>query len=326
MMSDGANEVLASAGDEESFFFSSDGEDLVGIVTRPFPGHSPADASVALVPGGWLGLSSGRNRTLVRLARRLAGDGLQALRFEYRGVGDSTGSITRFELARPFVADLRAALQRSGLSSPRPLFLVGFCFGARTALPLAGELPNVRGLVLVAAPVHDGGVRARWERTLAQRATARRLGSLFLRPTLIRDAFRPERRRFLRTYIGAKLTTLRRRLLSSRSRASEGEVVSPAFIEQLKTALELDIPVLFVFGTTDAAYREFAEALETTTLGALVKNGSLVDVIEIEGDVHGLGRVRVQEDVIDVIAKWVGRRARSSSKPVPSGGPIARRR
>jgi hypothetical protein len=149
---------------------------------------------------------------------------------------------------------------------------------------------------------------------------------LILRPTLVRDAFRPERRRLLRTYIGAKLATLRRRLRPSRSRASEGEVVSPAFIEQLKTALELDIPVLFVFGTTDAAYREFAEALETTTLGALVKNGSLVDVIEIEGDVHGLGRVRVQEDVIDVIAKWVGRRARSSSKPVPSGGPIARRR
>jgi hypothetical protein len=77
--------------------------------------------------------------------------------------------------------------------------------------------------------------------------------------------------------------------------------------------------VLFVFGSADTDYWDFRKALELTPVGGLLKTNPLAETVEIEGDVHGLGRVHVQDEVIKTIAEWVTRHAagqpRSSNAP-----------
>lgn len=310
---------MVSARQEEPFFFPSGDDVLVGIVTHPLAEATAPDegtsVDVLLASGGWLGLSTGRNRSLVRLARQLATNGFRVLRFEYRGVGDSTGAVSRFELGRPFVEDLRSALsgRPAGLL---PRFLVGFCFGARTVLPVASELEDVEGVVLVSAPVHDGGRRQQWEAQLAGQVTGKKIAAIAVRPSLLRDALRAERRRFLMKYLRAKWSTLRRRLRLLRRHDADPPVASAAFIEALDRLLRRGVRVLFVFGTMDAALRDFNEARINTRLGRILQeHPSQIEIVEIEGDVHGLGRVHVQEAVNVTISDWIERTWRGAAGP-----------
>jgi pimeloyl-ACP methyl ester carboxylesterase len=309
---------MVSAQQEEPFFFPSGGDVLVGIVTHPLA-EAPDEGTsvdVLLASGGWLGLSTGRNRSLVRLARQLAARGLCVLRFEYRGVGDSTGAVSRFELGRPFVEDLRSALAGRP-AGVRPRFLVGFCFGARTVLPVASELDGVKGVVLVAAPVHDGGRRQQWEAHLSGQVTWKKVAAIGVRPSLLRDALRVERRRFLIKYLRVKWSTLMRRLPFLGEHHADPPVASTSFMEPLDRLLRQGIRVLFVFGTTDAALRDFNEAkIDTRLCRILQEHTSQIEIVEIEGDVHGLGRVHVQEAVNVTISEWIERTWRGA---VPHG-------
>jgi hypothetical protein len=102
--------------------------------------------------------------------------------------------------------------------------------------------------------------------------------------------------------------------------ADDGQpTVSPSFLEPLKRVLARGVPVLFVFGSADTDYWDFRKALELTPVGGLLKTNPLAETVEIEGDVHGLGRVHVQDEVIKTIAEWVTRHAagqpRSSNAP-----------
>ena len=91
------------------------------------------------------------NNVVVALCRALAGDGMVALRFNFRGVGESGGSYGGgFEEAQ----DARAALDfLAGLSEVDGdrLGLAGYSFGALVALSAAEE--RVHALAAVSPPV-----------------------------------------------------------------------------------------------------------------------------------------------------------------------------
>src|SRR4029077_11318648 len=107
-------------------------EKLFGIVSEP---PAPTDVGVVLVTGGGSKMpGTHRNRMYVRLARQLAADGVVALRFDFHGFGESTGSTSKVQLDRPFPDDVLGAvscLERCGI---RRVILVGSCFGARSVL------------------------------------------------------------------------------------------------------------------------------------------------------------------------------------------------
>lgn len=73
------------------------------------------------------------NKTLYRIAKRLPGEaGAAALRFDFRGVGDSEGS---FDGGVGEMADTRAALDElERLVPEQPLFALGYSFGAAIGL------------------------------------------------------------------------------------------------------------------------------------------------------------------------------------------------
>jgi pimeloyl-ACP methyl ester carboxylesterase len=322
---------------EAPFFFPSNGEVLLGVVTEPLAVEGPRPASVAdgpdgaiIVPGGWLGLSSGRNRSLVRVAWTLATRGMRVFRFDYHGVGESTGSIGRFELAAPFVDDLLSVINHARGHGIGRFYLVGFCFGARAALAAADLTQGVEGLVLVSVPVRmrDEREGGRGRARLAQHASLSRALRLGLAPWLLRDAFRPERRKTYAKIIRAKSAALKANLSPRRreARGPSSDPASPEFQRVLEQVLDRGIPILMIYGDSDAAHEDFLKAKAGQLGKILERYDSLVDLVELEGDVHGLGRLRVQESVIGAITTWLRRQSGRDAASGSSNRPIGRTR
>jgi uncharacterized protein len=95
--------------------------------------------------------------TVVRaLAEAFAAAGFAVLRFNFRGVGRSTG---QYGEGIGEQADAKAALAwlaaQPGVDTDR-LYLAGYSFGARVTLAVASADPRVRGFIVVAPPVLRG--------------------------------------------------------------------------------------------------------------------------------------------------------------------------
>jgi hypothetical protein len=88
---------------QQASTFACEGEWLVGIVSRP---PQPRPRGVLIVVGGPQ-YRVGSHRQFALLANRLAGQGTPVMRFDYRGMGDSSGESRDFEQVSP---DLRAAV------------------------------------------------------------------------------------------------------------------------------------------------------------------------------------------------------------------------
>jgi alpha/beta superfamily hydrolase len=122
-----------------------------GLLTRPhLDGQTPAIAICHPHPlrGGDM-----LNNVVTALAEDFAAVGFTVLRFNFRGVGRSTGEYAE---GLGEQEDAKAALtwlsEQPGIDAQR-LFLAGYSFGARVTLAVASTDPRVRGFVVVAPPV-----------------------------------------------------------------------------------------------------------------------------------------------------------------------------
>ncbi|MBL8343707.1 MAG: hydrolase 1, exosortase A system-associated [Rubrivivax sp.] len=117
---------------ETAVVFPCQGEEMLGIVSTPAAPAPPARHAVLIVVGGPQ-YRIGSHRMFVRLAQALAGHGVAAMRFDARGMGDSSGPRQYFE---DFYADIRAALDALFLEVPtlRSAAIWGLCGGATAAL------------------------------------------------------------------------------------------------------------------------------------------------------------------------------------------------
>jgi uncharacterized protein len=135
--------------DEAALQFDCAGETLLGIVSRPLPGAPLSGAAVLVIVGGPQ-YRAGSHRQFVQLARCLAAAGHVVLRFDYRGMGDSSGTARNFENVS---ADVGRALDMLQQQAPqaRSLVLFGLCDGASAALLYLQETSDRRvgGLCLL---------------------------------------------------------------------------------------------------------------------------------------------------------------------------------
>jgi alpha/beta superfamily hydrolase len=91
------------------------------------------------------------NKVVFRAARALNDAGCVALRINFRGVGQTTGT---HDYARGEQADARLALDYLVEHYPNlPLILAGFSFGARVGLELGIRDERVRALIGIGTPV-----------------------------------------------------------------------------------------------------------------------------------------------------------------------------
>ena len=91
------------------------------------------------------------NKVVYRAAKAACQAGLPALRFNFRGVGRSTG---RFSDGIGEAEDVKAALDYLGTRFPAtPVCLMGFSFGATIALHVGADDPRVVALVGLGVPL-----------------------------------------------------------------------------------------------------------------------------------------------------------------------------
>ncbi|MEB4209153.1 alpha/beta hydrolase family protein [Mycobacterium sp. 94-17] len=119
------------------------------------PVGEPGGLGVLLLAGGMYTPSTNRNRMFVDLARDLAGYGHTVLRFDYRGVGESTGVIGSYALSDPNPADVAGAIEFLAAAGKTRLSAVGCCYGARAAMHALADHPLMRSMVLMAPPLGD---------------------------------------------------------------------------------------------------------------------------------------------------------------------------
>jgi alpha/beta superfamily hydrolase len=97
-----------------------------------------------------------QNNIVTALADAFAAAGFATLRFNFRGVGKSTG---HYADGRGEQEDARAALgwlvAQPGIDANR-VFIAGYSFGARVTLAVASTDPRVHGFVVVAPPALRG--------------------------------------------------------------------------------------------------------------------------------------------------------------------------
>lgn len=126
--------------------FECAGERLLGVVSMP---NQPIDTGVLMLVGGRQ-YRAGSHRQFVLLSRRLASADFCCLRFDFRGMGDSTGEPQSFEAAD---ADIAAALVALKTHCPqlKRVVLWGLCDAATAAVLYwqRTQDPFVAGLCLV---------------------------------------------------------------------------------------------------------------------------------------------------------------------------------
>jgi uncharacterized protein len=142
---------------ERALFFDCGHASLLGILATP---PVSARVGVVVVVGGPQ-YRVGSHRQFVSLARALAGAGMACLRFDYRGMGDSTGDARTFESIGDDIRAAVDALQRE--TQVERVVLWGLCDGASAAMMYAAHDRRIAGVVAVNP----------WVRTDAGQASAR---------------------------------------------------------------------------------------------------------------------------------------------------------
>lgn len=126
------------------------------------------DVGLLIVSGG-NEVRAGAHRGMAMLAARIAADGIPVLRFDRRGVGDSTGTNAGYRSSAPDIAAAVAALRASGA---RRVVGFGNC-DAASALALYGRAAGIDAVLLanpwIVDPCGDLPPRAAIRATYAAR-------------------------------------------------------------------------------------------------------------------------------------------------------------
>jgi dienelactone hydrolase len=132
--------------------FASGGEELFGVLHLPQLTPAPG----VIMCHGFTGHKAETHRLFVKAARDFARHGIAALRFDFRGSGDSGGEFREMTVSRE-VEDAAAAMDylvSRPEVDPGHVGVLGLSLGGCVAACLAGREARVKALVLWAAVAH----------------------------------------------------------------------------------------------------------------------------------------------------------------------------
>ena len=302
------NMLTASA--ETPVFFECNGDTMFGIHTRP---ETRRGIGVVIAQGGdMVNVSFQRNQLAVRLARMLAADGYDVIRFDYHGMGESTGELGRMHVDEPFTDDVAAAanvLRRDGIDK---FVLIGSCYGARAVLSAAPLIAGTIGVLMSSPPVGS------YERGDSQEAADRLARNLALGDYVkkgvstksLKQLSDPVHRQRAVRLAKAKFSAIWRKLTgTSKKQERAGTWVSKELVGPMRDMVRAGVPVLVQYGTEDPLLRDWERALNSP-LGQILERGkdAVEVVIDIPGVVHGFTTVPVQEIFLEQTIDWFARR------------------
>lgn len=236
---------------ERPLVFDCNGDRMVGVLAIP---GAAAETGVVIVVGGPQ-YRAGSHRQFVLLSRALAQAGFVVLRYDYRGKGDSEGTVRTFEEVS---ADVAAAItaMRSACSTVEEIVLWGLCDGASAALMYVDahrEAARTRsggavsGLVLVNPWVRS---EVTFARTQIRHYYLRRLAEPAFWSKLLRGRIR------LGASVGDLGRAARSAAATSRGAASQHGTFQQRMLDGLA---KFAGPVLLLMSGRDLTAREFDE-------------------------------------------------------------------
>lgn len=290
--------LAPDAGSEQLVTFACEGESLVGCLHRA--AGTPKRGVVVVVAGGPQ-YRAGAHRQFVSLARRLAAQGSPVLRFDLRGMGDSSGEYKGFQHSAP---DIRAAVDALLRSQPelQEVLLVGECESASGILFYAWQDARVAGAALVNPWVRSPEGQAQ---VIVKRYYADRLRSAdFWRKVFSGefDAVASVRSlgRVLRDYTNG------RRLFRAAALPDESADIS-ALPLQLKVAAGLSRfngRVLLLMSGNDYIAREFDEVTSASAAWARLLQSPRLQRQDIADADHTFSRREWKDAAAAAIANW----------------------
>lgn len=293
--------ATATTADETLAFVPSPVGELFAVLTEP---TAPARgvAVVIFSSGHWV-TSIGANRTYVRLARELAALGYHAVRFDYGGIGESSGPTREYRVSTPFVEDAEAIvawLRQRGL---RRFVFMGPCYGARVAMAVAVRTPEVEAVGLF-PPVTREYVHNERVESLPARVVVRRL----LRIKTVRGLRDPSRRKRYARVFRNRLRRFVKRLRGGggEDRRPPFQWIAASFLNELSELVDRKVPLLLLMGDEDDFYESYIHGT-SGPLGAVLDRGSDRLTTEIfPGHTHGLASMAVQDAVVGSLLRWLG--------------------
>jgi exosortase A-associated hydrolase 1 len=278
--------------EERALSFRCGDAALVGIASVP---AAPCTRGVLVVVGGPQ-YRVGSHRQFALLARHLAAHGIAAMRFDYRGMGDSEGEERDFETIQD---DIRAALDAFVEAVPglTEVVLWGLCDGASAAAMYAPDDARVRGLVLLNPWVRtDDGVA----RTTLKHHYRDRLRDPAFWRKLARGQF---------DYAGslASMLKLVRTALAGRSAGRPAEQGATASLpERMRQSLHgFKGHTLLVIGGADLTGREFCDVAGSTPAWKRLLAAPRVSWRRIEDADHTFSRRAWRDQVAEWTREWV---------------------
>jgi exosortase A-associated hydrolase 1/exosortase A-associated hydrolase 2 len=138
---------VARATHQRPIVFACQSDELAGVYHAGAPGSDSRRGVVIVVAGGPQ-YRVGAHRQFVHLARKLAAIGYPVLRFDLRGMGDSTGAYLGYQQSS---SDIRAAVDALLQQEPgiQEVVLFGECESASGILFYAWRDSRIKGIALV---------------------------------------------------------------------------------------------------------------------------------------------------------------------------------
>jgi exosortase A-associated hydrolase 1 len=272
------------------------GEQLIGILSQP---AAPKDIGVLIIVGGPQ-YRIGSHRQFVLLARQLAANGYTAMRFDTRGMGDSTGDAQGFERITPDIGSAVDAMLKR-VPCLQSVVLWGLCDGASAALLYMSERQDSRiaGLCLVNPWVRSAATLAR---THVKHYYLQRLGQ----------------REFWNKLMRGKVAGKALRDLADnfyRASAAGSEKADAPFTDRMAAALSsFSGAVLLVLSQDDLTAREFNERAISDIKWRNVLKQDNIETLDVVGADHTFSSATMAEHLGSECVAWLNRRLPSDER------------
>jgi uncharacterized protein len=270
---------------EQAIVFRCAGETLVGIAAA----DAEASTGVVIVVGGPQ-TRVGSHRYFVQLARALAAGGFPTLRFDYRGMGDSSGTQRDFERIDEDIGAAITALQHHS-PAVNSVVLWGLCDGASAALLYMAATADSRvcGLCLLNPWVRSevGLARTQVKHYYVQRLMQRQF--------------------WLKLFSGKVAVGAATGLLRSIRMAFGGGAASPpSYQQRMASALAAFAgPVLLLLSESDYTAKEFVEFTRTDAVWTAALARRQVQQQALPGADHTLSDPAIKAQAQCIIETWL---------------------
>ena len=272
--------------------FPCDGESLLGILAKAEPSHNLG----VLVAVGGPQYRVGSHRQFVLLARSLAAAGISVFRFDYRGMGDSTGDLRQFENVNDDIAAAMDAFQHACPDVKR-IVLWGLCDAASASLIYwdATKDERIAGMVLL-------NPWARSEASLAKTHIKHYYRQRLLQPEFWKKVLT------LRFGLGQSLKGLLGAWLRTRTNAASEASTDSAETFQRKMFRGLQAfsgYTLLILSGDDYTAKEFLEYCQAEALAMQALSGERLERLDVLEADHTFSSPEHQSSVERTTFSWL---------------------